>query len=124
MDRNINFRYPGSRPFQDTSIDRLLFFGRDKEKIALLDKVLAQRLVRRICEHCKEKNGLASEVLGYIPGDEDFHLYEGRGCKICGNSGFSGRVGLYEFLVIDDTLSRGISQGADLVDLRKVAEEG
>jgi type II secretory ATPase GspE/PulE/Tfp pilus assembly ATPase PilB-like protein len=100
----------------DLGVERFLL-------VSSLRGVLAQRLVRRICVHCKEKNGLASELLGYVPGDEDFHLYEGRGCKICGNSGFSGRVGLYEFLVIDDTLSRAISHGSDLVELRKIAGE-
>ncbi|MBU0482377.1 MAG: Flp pilus assembly complex ATPase component TadA [Proteobacteria bacterium] len=101
----------------DLGVERFLL-------VSSLRGVMAQRLVRRICEHCKEKRGLASEALGYMPGGEDFYLFEGRGCKKCGNSGFTGRVGLYEFLVIDDALSRGISHGADLVELKKIAADG
>ena len=89
---------------------------------ATLRGVLAQRLVRTICKNCKEKHGTITE-LGYTPENgENFEVYQGTGCDLCGSSGFSGRIGLYELLVIDDRLNRGISQGVDLVDLRKIAE--
>jgi type II secretory ATPase GspE/PulE/Tfp pilus assembly ATPase PilB-like protein len=79
-------------------------------------------LVRTICKNCKEKHGTITE-LGYTPENgENFEVYQGTGCDLCGSSGFSGRIGLYELLVIDDRLNRGISQGVDLVDLRKIAE--
>lgn len=100
----------------DLGIERFLL-------VSSLRGVLAQRLVRMICPHCKEDKGAASEMLGEMPAGEDFQLYEGRGCSLCGNSGYSGRIGLYEFLVVDETLSRVISQGGDLVELKKVARE-
>jgi general secretion pathway protein E len=84
--------------------------------------VLAQRLVRRICRHCKEERGLISEFLGFTPASGDFPLYEGKGCAHCSQTGYSGRVGLYEILLVDDELSRAISQGTDLDGLRKMAE--
>jgi type II secretory ATPase GspE/PulE/Tfp pilus assembly ATPase PilB-like protein len=84
--------------------------------------VLAQRLVRCICPHCKEERGPISEFLGYQPAGGDFPLYAGKGCPRCAHTGYSGRVGLYEILVIDEDLSRGISQGTDLDGLRKIAE--
>ncbi|MEN8142222.1 MAG: ATPase, T2SS/T4P/T4SS family, partial [Thermodesulfobacteriota bacterium] len=100
----------------DLGIERFLL-------VSSLRGVLAQRLVRKICPHCKEDKGTASEILGKIPAGEDFQLFEGRGCSRCGNSGYSGRIGLYEFLVVDETLSRVISQGGDLVELKKVARD-
>lgn len=106
----------------DLGIERFLL-------VSSLRAVLGQRLVRKICSRCKESKGLASEVLGETPKDGDFHLYEGRGCSHCGNSGYSGRVGLYELLVVNEALSRAISsmgvsrRGGDLVDLKRIARE-
>ncbi len=85
--------------------------------------ILAQRLVRRICPECKSEQGMLSET-GYRPADgEDFPIYTGAGCDACSGTGYSGRVGLYELLIIDEAIDRGISKGLDLVELRKVAEE-
>jgi len=84
--------------------------------------VLAQRLVRCICQHCKEKQGMLSEF-GYQPAGEDFPIYEGKGCDRCSGTGYTGRIGLYELLVIDEAINRGISKGLDLMELRKIAEE-
>jgi general secretion pathway protein E len=100
----------------DLGIERFLL-------VSSLRAVLAQRLVRRICPDCKEKRGLASEILGESFSGEDFYLYEGKGCPKCGKSGYSGRVGLYEFLVVDEALSRGVSKGSDLVELTSIAKE-
>ena len=88
-----------------------------------LRSVLAQRLVRRICPHCKKPRGMISEYLGYKPNNEDFELFKGEGCRQCSETGYIGRVGLYEILIINDAISRGISQGVDLIDLRKIAEK-
>lgn len=88
-----------------------------------LRAVLAQRLVRRICPHCKMPKGMVSEFLGHKPNNEDFTLFKGAGCQECSDTGFIGRIGLYEFLVVDEQISRGISQGMDLIDLRKTADQ-
>ena len=98
----------------DLGIERFLL-------VSSLRAVMAQRLVRRLCSACKETKGLASEALGAVPMGGDFVLYEGRGCPLCGKSGYFGRLGLYEFLVIDEALARAISRGGDLPDLRKIA---
>ena len=84
--------------------------------------VLAQRLVRSICPHCKVRQGMLSEF-GYQAAGEDFPIYEGKGCPSCSDTGYTGRIGLYELLVIDEAINRGISKGLDLMDLRKIAEE-
>ena len=88
-----------------------------------LRAILAQRLVRQICPECKVVKGHISEYLGYVPGDDDFLMYRGQGCSACSNTGFIGRIGVYEFLLISDELGKGISQGLDLIDLRKIADE-
>ncbi len=100
----------------DIGVERFLL-------VSSLRGILAQRLVRRICDSCKEQRGPISELLGYKPGGEDFNMYEGKGCPDCSGSGYSGRIGLYEFLVMDDAINRAISKEYDLIELRKVAEE-
>jgi len=88
-----------------------------------LRAVMAQRLVRCICQNCKIKRGYISEFLDYIPDAQDFHIYRGTGCKQCSQTGYTGRVGVYELLVVNDNIGKAISQGLDLMDLRKVAEK-
>ena len=85
--------------------------------------ILAQRLVRCICQRCKIRRGRASEFLGYKPNDEDFDFFKGEGCEACSDTGYTGRKGLYELLIINEALARGISQGVDLIQLRKIAEK-
>ncbi|OGQ97040.1 MAG: hypothetical protein A2521_14585 [Deltaproteobacteria bacterium RIFOXYD12_FULL_57_12] len=87
-----------------------------------LRAVLSQRLVRCICTHCKIEKGMVAEHLVYQPDNSDFVMYKGKGCQHCSNTGYSGRIGLYEFLVVDEALSRGISKGMDLLELKDVAE--
>ena len=98
----------------DLGIERFLL-------VSSLRAVMAQRLVRRVCNGCRQEKGLASEALGQAPEGGDFVHYEGAGCPLCARSGYSGRLGLYEFLVIDEPLIRAISRGADLPDLRLIA---
>jgi len=67
--------------------------------------------------------GMISDYLGYKPGGEDFELYKGKGCHHCSETGFTGRIGVYEFLQISEALGKGISQGLDLIDLRNIADQ-
>ncbi len=87
------------------AITRLLDMGIENFLIssALLG-VLAQRLVRVICPECKEEATLTPTLrkeMGQI-GKEDFKVYHGKGCSACSQTGFKGRCGIYELLVIDD----------------------
>lgn len=107
-----------------SAIARMIDMGVERFLIASsLRAVLGQRLVRCICQNCKVVRGMISEYLGYKPGGEDFEMYRGTGCKHCSDTGFTGRIGVYEFLEINDALGKGISQGLDLIDLRKIADE-
>ncbi|MFL2948101.1 MAG: type II secretion system ATPase GspE [Nitrospinales bacterium] len=89
------------------AITRLLDMGIENFLIssALLG-VLAQRLVRVICPDCKEEKPLAPVLrveMGHL-GKEDIKVYHGKGCKACSQTGFRGRCGVYELLVIDDNI--------------------
>jgi len=89
------------------AITRLLDMGIENFLIssALLG-VLAQRLVRVICPDCKEEKPLAPALraeMGQL-GKEDIKVYHGKGCKACSQTGFRGRCGVYELLVIDDNI--------------------
>ena len=100
----------------DLGVERFLI-------VSSLRAILAQRLVRCICPHCRMERGLASQKGFLLPGGEDFPLYEGQGCSQCSQTGYAGRVGLFELLVMNEALSRGVSQGLDLIDLRRLAEK-
>lgn len=69
--------------------------------------VLAQRLVRKLCPHCKQaiKVPVASlPWLDHPPGTKDYDIYEAKGCQQCLNTGYKGRIGIYEFIICDETL--------------------
>lgn len=107
-----------------SAVARMIDMGVERFLISSsLRAILAQRLVRCICPHCKVRRGLASEYLGYKPNNEDFDFFKGNGCDSCSDTGYTGRKGLYEFLIINDALGRGISKGDDLIQLKKIAEQ-
>jgi general secretion pathway protein E len=89
--------------------------------------VLAQRLVRVICSSCKEPVRLTSERLseiGLSTADVPGGLtYRGTGCSQCLNTGYRGRTGIYELLVMDDELRRLVVGGADANQIRRAACE-
>jgi len=106
-----------------SAVVRMIDLGVERFLISSsLRGVLAQRLVRCICPHCKVEKGMLGEF-GYQPAGEDFPIYEGKGCERCSDTGYTGRIGLYELLVVDEAINRGISKGLDLMELRKIAEE-
>jgi len=106
-----------------SAIARMIDMGVERFLISSsLRAVLGQRLVRCICQECKMVKGMISDYLGYKPTGEDFELYRGKGCRHCSGTGFTGRIGVYEFLKISEGLGKGISQGLDLIDLRRIAD--
>ena len=75
--------------------------------------VLAQRLVRRLCPDCRQPVqaiGSRGTALGLAP---DSIVFEPRGCPNCGNSGYKGRIGLFEAVKVDETVRRLINSGGD-----------
>jgi general secretion pathway protein E len=83
--------------------------------------ILAQRLVRRICPHCREGYLPPPELLaeaGLAPGTE---LFRGRGCKACMNLGYRGRTGIYELLPVDESVRELLLLKKDAASLRTAA---
>ncbi|QDS99354.1 GspE/PulE family protein [Adhaeretor mobilis] len=112
------------------AVNRLNDLGIDNFKTggALLGAI-AQRLLRSICEHCKEpaeSNDHYLNALNHgidIPPDTIF--YRGRGCKKCLGTGYSGRVPIYEIMVVTPRLSEAIEKGLPTTKIREIAvEEG
>ena len=92
---------------------------------ATLEAILAQRLVRRVCDKCKEETNLTPELLSELElNPEDVagkKVYKGRGCDHCNNTGYRGRVGLYELLGVNDEIKDLIIEGGSTELLRDAA---
>ncbi|MGO8690387.1 MAG: GspE/PulE family protein [Thermoguttaceae bacterium] len=92
---------------------------------ATLEAVLAQRLVRKICKECREQTIPSTETLAQLdltPDDVlDKKFFRGRGCAACNNTGFKGRIGLFELMIINDRLRELINRGASTEKLRDLA---
>jgi type II secretory ATPase GspE/PulE/Tfp pilus assembly ATPase PilB-like protein len=97
--------------------------------------VLAQRLARTICQNCREEFHPAREeydALAYGYGEEafaqlgivysdEFRLYRGKGCEACRGSGYRGRIGLHELLIITEEIKKLIHSRATAAELFKAA---
>ncbi len=112
-----------------SSISRLMNIGVEPYLIsASVNAILAQRLVRRICENCKTPVANPREAdIGYLRkhGDDNTEtIYQGAGCEKCRHTGYKGRVGLYELMIMDEEIRRVISSDVPLAELRRLAREG
>ncbi len=113
-----------------STINRLMNMGIEPFLVASsLNLVCAQRLVRRICIHCKADEPLAPAALvniGFTPElAETVVPKKGKGCEKCNRTGYKGRVGLYEVMEIAEELRELILVGASALELRRKAiEEG
>jgi len=86
--------------------------------------VLAQRLVRAICPHCKESYRPSQGELSDLGmGGDDPLFYRGRGCSACFQTGYKGRRGLYELLLLNTPIKQQMLKSADSTQLRALAEE-
>ncbi len=87
--------------------------------------IQAQRLIRRICKDCKREESLPPEALIEVgfTADEAGKLktYKGKGCATCNNTGYKGRIGLYEVMEVTDDIRELILIGASALELRKKA---
>ncbi|MBN1297610.1 type II secretion system ATPase GspE [bacterium] len=109
------------------AITRLQDMGVENYLIAsCLDGVLAQRLVRRICPDCKiptrpDLRALQELEIDPDPSVESLTVYRGAGCKRCGNTGYRGRMGIYELFVINEEFKQLIVDKASANILKKAA---
>jgi general secretion pathway protein E len=109
------------------AIARLMDMGvPDYLLTSTINGVAAQRLVRKLCPHCREAAEPDAELLERLgAGDEPPRvLYHPKGCDKCNGTGYSGRSALLEVLVMDDALRRLVLQRADAREIEKAAVEG
>ena len=99
------------------AVVRLLDLGVQAYLIAsTLRCVVAQRLVRKLCTHCREPFDAPAELVAQVPsaaaaGEGPVTLWLARGCSYCGGSGYSGRAAIFELLSVDDSMRRLIRPG-------------
>lgn len=104
------------------AITRLRDMGVEKFLLAsTITAIVAQRLVRRLCTHCKTVYTPDAPELKLLGLSGKHKFYQAVGCEQCHDIGYSGRVGLYETLVMDDTLRALIHDGAREQDMEKYA---
>jgi type IV pilus assembly protein PilB len=116
-----------------TTIPRLVDMGIERYLVAsTVNVVVAQRLVRRLCEKCKQKKPLNKEELAALKKMRpdiaaEFKVGEGiyrkNGCSACGDIGYKGRVGLYEVLEVNEQVRKIISEQGTVDDIFAVANE-
>jgi len=113
-----------------STINRLMNMGIEPFLVATsVNLICAQRLIRRCCSGCKAEVHMPANALteiGFNSGEAGgIRLYKGKGCTNCNNTGYKGRVGLYEVMEISDGLKEMILCGASAMELRKKAmDEG
>jgi general secretion pathway protein E len=107
-----------------SAVTRILDMGIEEYLVSgALVAIQAQRLVRKICPHCKTQTVLPEHLLKdvrqYLPENPIF--YKGKGCKECGHSGYAGREMISEVLTVSETFSRMIAAGASKEEMTKQA---
>jgi general secretion pathway protein E len=107
-----------------SAVSRLVDLGIEPYLVAAtLRAVLAQRLVRTICEHCGEWTSSSDELLALAPVVEHgLRVREARGCAVCRHTGYTGRTGVFELLTITDGVRSQIMRGPDVVALRELGK--
>jgi general secretion pathway protein E len=100
-----------------SAITRLTDMGVENYLItSSLVAVLAQRLVRLICEHCKAPDGTR-----IAPDGETVQCFRGRGCESCFGSGYAGRIGIFELMELNDEIRKLIMRGDDAIAITTMA---
>jgi type II secretory ATPase GspE/PulE/Tfp pilus assembly ATPase PilB-like protein len=111
-----------------SAISRLLYMGIERYLLAsALNVVIAQRLVRRICLHCKEPVKLSDKVIERLgltsQQARDSVFYHGKGCPACGGTGYLGRLPIFEFMPVDNDISERIIASNTESQIREAARQ-
>lgn len=111
------------------TVTRLIEMGAKGYLVAsTLTGVIAQRLVRKLCPVCREKYTPSQEELNSIMANEyseidmsNFTFYKPKGCPVCNQEGYNGRIGIFEILPITKEIKRLIAQGAHDIEIEESA---
>jgi len=108
------------------TINRLLNMGVEPFLVSsAVVLIMAQRLVRKVCQNCKKPEKLLPPVLeaaGFTKEEaQSLVTYKGSGCDVCNKTGYKGRVALYEIMPIREEIKELVLQGASVLDLKKQA---
>jgi type IV pilus assembly protein PilB len=111
-----------------STINRLMNMGIEPFLVATATQLIAaQRLVRRICQNCKETVDMTPQAIANLGFKKEeigtFSVHKGRGCEKCNNTGYKGRVGLVEVMEIDDDIRDLILAGGTAIDIKRKAIE-
>lgn len=109
-----------------SAVTRLMNMGIEPFLVtSSMNTIVAQRLLRKVCSKCKTEQPYPREKLvelGISPEKiSSIRLYTGRGCPSCGNTGYKGRVAIYEVLDFNNELKQMVLEGASVIELRKKA---
>ena len=93
---------------------------------ATVEGILAQRLVRRICSNCREQIEVSEEQLAHLGYEEredvqQLKFFRGRGCDVCNNTGYKGRIGLFELMIMNDEMRDMVLNKCTTDELRDIA---
>lgn len=107
-----------------SSITRLIDMGIEPFLIgASVVGVIAQRLVRRLCPKCREKVFATADekkILG-VPESQELSIYKNKGCHLCGDTGYAGRIGVYEILPVEHNIRQIVNKNGTADEIRQVA---
>ena len=111
-----------------STISRLMNMGIEPFLVATsVNLIQAQRLIRRICSECRVEHTTPAEALTEVGFSAEeaktVKTYKGRGCKVCNETGYKGRIGLYEVMEVTEEIRELILIGASALELRKRAIE-
>jgi type IV pilus assembly protein PilB len=105
-----------------SSVSRLVNIGIEPYLIAAsLNAIIAQRLIRRICSHCKEPVAVSENLRKHFDRAhiDSSQIWRGKGCDKCRNSGYAGRAGIYELLIVDEKFREMINTDSSVSNMRK-----
>ena len=109
-----------------SSITRLVNIGLEPFLVgAAVNAVLAQRLIRKLCTHCRAMEKPTEEMAEFLAMQscENDQMWAAKGCDKCRHSGYSGRVGIYELLVVDDQLRDIVARNPNVAEFRRLCIE-
>ena len=107
-----------------TAITRLLDIGIPAFLItSTINGIIAQRLLRSICQGCKYETTLTDEEITYLDLEKkDYKVWEGKGCDECRGTGYKGRTGIFEVLEFTEQLKAKITDRTDMAEVYKIAK--